>query len=147
MFPTSNPTPPFNQPGGGTAARTRQRFIITVDPRTGRQHAIPESEIETIFAPDGGIHTVERLADGYACRCDPRNPPGGSCSACGGRSCARCQRSCQTCLAPLCPAHTRVLAGAEGTAFVLCQTCFGAAMRRRIGISVVRGLLSPFVQF
>lgn len=144
MHPNHNAYP---QGVANDPVRTRQREIETIDPITGQRQVVLESEVKTTFTPDGGIHTTERLMDLYICRCDPRRPPGGSCSVCGGKSCQACSLACIKCLAPLCRAHTRRFEESSSRTLHLCPTCHGAETRRRIGWSVVRGLLSPFVQF
>lgn len=148
MFPnrSTNPHEPPHDAANGPV-RTRQREILTFDPISGTHISVPESRVETRFTPDGGIHTVERLMDYYTCRCDPRRPPGGSCSVCGGKSCQACSLTCAKCLAPICRAHTRIFEDSPSRSLHLCPSCHGAEARRRIGWTVVRGLLSPFVHF
>ena len=128
--------------------RRTTHVIYMPDPDTGQLGAQPVKDELVLLSKNGSMDKIAGIHRGvYHCGCDIGIPFGGRCEICKMHSCARCYGRCCSCQQPLCLEHSRFIEIAPGRNDRFCPKCADAHKRRLIGRSIVRGLLSPFVNF
>ncbi len=110
-----------------------------------------QRETAHAITDQGAVHS-EHATILTSCSCGHVAPVAGFCAECSlagadGSACASCVASCARCRKLLCPRHS-IRATAPGqTPCFLCGSCAAGARRGRLTRSVLRILLSPFVEF
>lgn len=128
--------------------RRTAHVIHMPDPETGQVDAQPVKDEIFVLSKEGSIDKIEvEHRTVYHCGCGIENPFGGRCVICRQLSCARCYGRCCSCQRPLCLEHSRFIETLPGRNDRFCPKCADAFKRRRVGRSIARGLLSPFVNF
>ncbi len=135
--------------GGGQPVRRIVHVRQTVDEDGEEVQEVVGGKVVSM-GPQGGVDTVNLEQDStYHCGCNKKKRMGGRCGEPGCRrlSCESCFCRCLACSRPLCLEHASFCEGANGSRECFCRHCFGKLRRRQHLRTVVKGVLSPFVEF